>query len=171
MIKLYPPGAPPNTLPKDDNIEPVVAEKYDEAVFTDPNETFYRQLGQIAVAPKIDFVHWEHVRNINYSDEEDFMALLEASKFLQSELVKVKERYKMVSNDLQVVDQALIKVSQQQQAAKSKQASRSGGNSNVAGGNSTSGGGVGTSSSNKRSKSSGSQGKKRPSAKKAKTAS
>jgi hypothetical protein len=114
LIKLYPPGAVPNVLPIRDTSEPVVAETYDEVVFTDPNETFFRQLTQVAVAPKIEFPHLQHVRQI-FSDQEDFLALLEAKKFLEGELARVKERFQVVSEDLLTVDQALVKVQHQRQ--------------------------------------------------------
>lgn len=48
-IKLYPPGTPvTNTIPESSTQEPVVAEQYEEVVFTNPKESFFRQLQRLA---------------------------------------------------------------------------------------------------------------------------
>jgi YEATS domain-containing protein 4 len=114
LLKLYPPGTAPNVLPTTDTNEPVVSEKYDEVVFTDPNETFYRQLNRISVVPKIESSQQEHLAE-SYPDQDDFLALIEAQKFLKEELAKVKGRFLVVSDELQTVDQALRTAQQQQQ--------------------------------------------------------
>jgi hypothetical protein len=124
LLKLYPPGAAPNVLPTSDTSVPVVAETYDEAVFTDPNETFYRQLTQISVAPKIEFTHKEHVQQV-FSDQDQFLQLIEGKKFLEGALRSVKERFQVVSGDLAVVDQALIKAQQQRQQSRETSSKKS----------------------------------------------
>lgn len=148
-IKLYPPGTPPNVLPNSDvSPEPVVAETYDEVVFTDPNESFYRLLTRISVVPKTTegcCSTYSALREKSYNDDEDFLALIGAQKFLQEELVKVKEHFRVVSEELEVVDQTLIAAQQQQQREAAAAAS------------STS-----TSSSKRRSSSNTSRGKARP---------
>ena len=55
-IKLYPQGTPPAGSAKNDLVQqstekPVVAENYDEVVFTDPTESFFRSLTQITANP------------------------------------------------------------------------------------------------------------------------
>lgn len=55
-IKLYPPGTPPAGSAKKDMVEqstekPVLAENYDEVVFTDPTESFFRSLTQVTALP------------------------------------------------------------------------------------------------------------------------
>ena len=56
-IKLYPQGMPPtpsaskNDLVQQSMEKPVLAETYDEVVFTDPTESFFRSLTQITAVP------------------------------------------------------------------------------------------------------------------------
>jgi YEATS domain-containing protein 4 len=56
-IKLYPQGTPPtpsatkNELVQQSTEKPVLAETYDEVVFTDPTESFFRSLTQITAVP------------------------------------------------------------------------------------------------------------------------
>jgi hypothetical protein len=117
-IPLYPPGSAPGTLPTNEG-KPVVAEKYDEVVFTDPDEAFYRQLSRISVVPKVEASHQEHLTK-TFSDQDDFLALIEAQKFLKDELSNVKERFRVVSDELQSVDHSLIIAQQQQREASTK---------------------------------------------------
>lgn len=97
-----------------DDAAPVVAENYDEVVFTDPHETFYRQLMRISVVPKVESSQQEHLQKI-FSDKENFLALMEAQKLLQEELAKAKQRFRLVSEELQAVDQELSATQHQQQ--------------------------------------------------------
>jgi hypothetical protein len=83
---------------------PVVAESYDEVVFTNPTENFYRQLQRLATAPSITTYSQQDFFT-TFSDGDDFQALLEAQKFLQNELATVKERARMVEVELQQADQ------------------------------------------------------------------
>lgn len=107
-IKLYPPGPPGQAPVNADPGTPVVAETYDECVFTDPTETFYNQLLRLSNLPE---VHLNEDRAQDamgvFSDEQDFQALLEAQKFLQSELVAIKERFHLVDREMTQVDEAL----------------------------------------------------------------
>ena len=97
--------------------EPVVAESYDEAVFTDPKESFFRQLIRISTAPKIQSTDADVQACFKrYSDEEDFQKLLEAQNFLTKELTQVKERMNMVNENLEQVDQALFDVQEARKA-------------------------------------------------------
>ena len=145
-IKLYPPGTPVNSLPTDTET-PVLAETYDEVVFTDPSESFMKSLTQVPLMPKLESnkdddeedeeeggdkknrassdskqqqqqkssaeQNWKDHLNIVYSDQQEFLTLISAQKFLQDELSKVKQRFQIVNDDILGVDQKLI-VAQQQ---------------------------------------------------------
>ena len=127
-LRLYPPGAAPNALLLAENAEPVVAETYDEVVFTDPNETFFQQLNRISIVPKVESSQQERLQKV-FSDQDDFLALMEAQKLLEEELSKAKQRFRVVSEELQSVDQALATAQHQHQqreaaAKKSKAAAQ-----------------------------------------------
>jgi phosphate starvation-inducible protein PhoH len=92
----------------------VVAETYDEVVFTDPSESFYNQLLRISVIPKVESSQQEHLQKV-FNDNDDFLALLEAQKLLQDEISKAKERFRVVSEELQAADQELATSQSQQQ--------------------------------------------------------
>ena len=104
----------PNALLLNDDVAPVVAETYDEVVFTDPSESFYSQLLRISLIPKVESSQQEHLQTV-FNDNDDFLALLEAQKVLQEELSKAKERFRVVSEELQTVDQELATFQSQQQ--------------------------------------------------------
>jgi hypothetical protein len=106
-IKLYPPGTPVNAIPTNTD-KPVVAETYDEVVFTDPTESFYGQLMQLSSAPNQQYSPHDHFDQ--FADTDDFQALLEAQKFLKQELVTVKERLLTVDVELQQVGEGLREV-------------------------------------------------------------
>ena len=110
-------------MPKDENAPPVIAESYDEVVFTDPNENFFQQLLQIPKIPKVESSQQESLVE-SFPDENDFITLIGAQKFLQEELEAVKERFRVVSEEYEVVDKeymvAMQKYQQQQQAASKK---------------------------------------------------
>ncbi|KAG7351288.1 YEATS family protein [Nitzschia inconspicua] len=136
-IKLYPPGTPPNVLPTDTET-PVVAETYDEVVFTDPSESFFRALTEVPAMEKVELFseedeneevgkaggnnnssgsrkHPSEFLNSLYSDQEDFLTLIAAQKFLQDELGKAKQRFQVVNEEIAIVDQKLIAMQQQKQ--------------------------------------------------------
>jgi hypothetical protein len=119
-IKLYPPGAVPNSLPTEPSTTPVVAEFYDEVVFTNPSEKFFRQLQRLGSLPKVEFTHREHVPE--YTDVDDFNALIEAQKFVQNELMAAKESYAQVTSDLALVDADLQKAQADAKKSASKAA-------------------------------------------------
>jgi hypothetical protein len=91
--------------------EPVVAEVYDEVVFTDPKESFFQSLMKVAEVPKIPFPD-DAVQACfqRFSDEDQFQALLEAQKFLRKELQQVKARLKLCSDEMEQVDADLREV-------------------------------------------------------------
>jgi hypothetical protein len=111
---LYPPGAVPTASSLAEDAAPVVAETYDEVVFTDPNESFYRQMMTVAVAPKVESTQQEYLQKV-FSDKDDLLALIEAQKFLQEELTKTKQKFKVVSDEMTSVHQALMIAQHQQQ--------------------------------------------------------
>ncbi|KAI2510253.1 YEATS family [Fragilaria crotonensis] len=79
-IKLYPQGST-NMQPTK---EPVVAEVYDEVVFTDPKESFFQSLMKVAEVPKIPFPDDAVQACVQrYSDEDDFQALLKLKSFAE----------------------------------------------------------------------------------------
>ncbi len=113
MIKLYPPidknvnvpGSGTGVGDGNSNAtgggksegKPVIHEFYDEVVFTDPTESFHGQLMGSATPtgniPKVKSQETSVQETFKpYSDEEDFKLLLEAQKFLENELVAVKDR-------------------------------------------------------------------------------
>lgn len=120
-IKLYPPGAAPNALSLSDDAPPVVAETYEEVVFTDPTERFYRQLMRLSVAPKVESSQQEYLQK-TFSDNDDFLILMEAQKFLKEELSKAKQQFKVVSSEHDEVDKTLAKAQHQQREAASRKA-------------------------------------------------
>ena len=105
-----------------DDAPPVVAENYDEVVFTDPNETFFQQLMRISVVPKIEYSQQDYLQKV-FSDNEDFLVLMEAQKVLQEELAKAKAQFRVVSEELQSVDQAVATAQQQQQQQQQRESS------------------------------------------------
>jgi hypothetical protein len=129
-IKLYPPGTPVNAIPTNTE-KPVVAETYDEVVFTDPTESFYGQLMQLSSATKLEYSQQDHFEQ--FVDNDDLQALLEAQKFLKQELVTVKERLLTVDVELQQVGEGLREVQERKvttvQRASAKTASRGTGTS------------------------------------------
>jgi hypothetical protein len=84
-------------------------------LFTDPTEEFYRQLQRVSVLPKIEYSQQAHIMK-EFTDQDDFLALLEAQKFLQSEIAAVKERFSQVTGDLTLAEARL------QQAHETKKA-------------------------------------------------
>jgi YEATS domain-containing protein 4 len=119
-LKLYPSAASDNKHSSLKDGEPVIHETYDEVVFTDPTEIFYKQLilghggGSLndsypLTFPKVYF----HEASVQerlplYSDEDDVKALLEAQKFLSTELSSVKDRILKAKQAKAELDQALV---------------------------------------------------------------
>lgn len=99
FLRLYPPPPPPGTTTttgagaRDAKHAPVVHEFYDEIVFTNPTEDFLGRLRRWSMTPKIQSAEPTVQENFpRYDDEKDFKALLAAQRFLETELVKVKDR-------------------------------------------------------------------------------
>jgi YEATS domain-containing protein 4 len=109
FIKLYPPpksgqDAVVPTLTEPD--VPVVSESYDEIVFTDPTESFFRKLQSVSNAPTIHYSEEKHFPS--YSDGESMQALLAAQEFLRHELQSAKQRFELAQADLQAVEEELL---------------------------------------------------------------
>ena len=106
---------PANAIPT--NKEPVVDEHYDEVVFTDPTEGFYRHLLRIAALPKVHS-NLEQVQAAfgQFSDEDVFQILLEAQNFLQTDLTSVKERLRLLLEETVEVDEATRQTQEQKKA-------------------------------------------------------
>ena len=130
-IKLYPNHAPA-TLNVDpstymNTAVPVVSEKYDEVVFTNPKIAFHKLLldgdggggsSSFQLTQKKKKKHRlpyplsneplviEHFRT--YGDESDVKAMLAAKEFLQKELRNVKDRLIKVDEELEEVKQDIL---------------------------------------------------------------
>ena len=143
-IKLYPPGVTQQQQQQQLTKEPVVAETYDEVVFTDPKESFFQQLVKLREAPPVKS-HDPTVQDCfgSFSDEDNFQRLLEAHKFLTRELNTVKENLKRISDETDQVDAAVKAIQETKKAIRSGSSSK-----NKASGDSV------TSGSNKRQKTS-----------------
>mmetsp|Transcript_23645 Transcript_23645/g.36511 ORF Transcript_23645/g.36511 Transcript_23645/m.36511 type:complete len:315 (+) Transcript_23645:233-1177(+) len=123
-IKLYPPGAT-NITPTTSK-EPVIAENYDEVVFTNPAENFYKQLMRTSVAPKVQSAEpTVQAAFKSYADEDDFQKLIEAQKFLEKELTAVKERMIFATTSLVKVEEALREIQEAKKASSSSRKSKS----------------------------------------------
>eukprot|EP01083_Nonionella_stella_P233919 823709_1 len=98
--------------------EPVIHQYYDEVVFTDPTQTFQRQLlsndlNQQRLVKSQEPSVQEYYKP--FSDDADFKILLEAQQFLEQELVSVKDRILRADAHKYELENALAEV-----AAKSK---------------------------------------------------
>jgi len=125
-IKLYPPGAPAN-VPPTDSETPVVAETYEEVVFTDPSESFFKQLQAVREAPTVESEYSQHAHFGKFSDTDDVQALLEAQKFLRQQLLTAKERLSNVSEDMVKVEQDMLILQQAEQQQQQRAAAGGGG--------------------------------------------
>jgi len=90
---------------------PVVAEKYDEVVFTNPKTEFHQSLLEGHKRKKLPYPLsneqsvLEHYRT--YGDEGDVKAMLAAKQFLEGELRSVKDRLLRVDVELDEVKRSL----------------------------------------------------------------
>ena len=127
----------------------MVAEKYDEVVFTNPKYEFHKALADGHKKKKLPYPLSKEQSVINhfrtYGDEEDVKTMLSAKQFLEGELKNVKDRLLRVDAELEEVKHSL---------AASKESNNVGatGTTSVGGGG---GGAAGGSSSNKGNKSGG----------------
>lgn len=92
-------------------------------VFTDPTEAFFQQMKKLAALPPVEYSQREHFGK--FSDDACVQALLEAQKFLQSELATTKERLLLVDQDLDQVDEALRQAAESAQARANKRSATS----------------------------------------------
>merc|ERR1712194_500689 len=108
-IKLYPPGLTSVIPASNHNTkEPVIHEKYEEVVFTDPTEFYFNELNRWPVVSKIKSNEDTVQENfLSYTDEDDFQALIAAQKFLDEELEKVKDRIMQTDVEKNEVETAL----------------------------------------------------------------
>lgn len=91
-----------------DTTIPVVAESYDEIVFTNPTETFYQQLQKVATAPSCQHLYSQHAHfPSTYSDAEVCQAMVQAQKLLQEHLGQTKMNLIQLDHDLANVEEAL----------------------------------------------------------------
>ena len=92
---------------------PVVSEKYDEVVFTNPKLEFHNLLlsankGKIEYPLSNESANLEYFRT--YGDEEDVQRMLAAKKFLEGELQTVKDRLLKADNELEDIKTSLALV-------------------------------------------------------------
>lgn len=122
FIKLYPSNAPASADPSTymTTTVPVVSERYDEVVFTNPKVVFHKQLldgqqqqgnkkrkkKQLTYPLSHEASVIDHFRT--YGDEIDVKAMLAAREFLQKELRTVKDRLIKVDEELEEVKDALV---------------------------------------------------------------
>lgn len=89
----------------------VVAEKYDEVVFTNPKYEFHKALLDGHKKKKLSYPLskeqsvMDHFRT--YGDEEDVKTMLSAKQFLEGELKNVKDRLLRVDAELEEVKHSL----------------------------------------------------------------
>jgi len=136
----------------------VVAEKYDEVVFTNPKTEFHKSLvdGNKKSKPPFPLSNeqsvLEHFRT--YGDEEDIKTMLAAKKFLEGELRNVKDRLLNVDAELNVVKQSLAATKEMELSAGQVTSGRTATvGSGVASGGNAKGGTSGAGGSKARSKS------------------
>jgi hypothetical protein len=124
-IKLYPAGSSAASNQQLSAEAPVVAENYDEVVFTNPHEAFYRQLQRISIVPSIPMSDPKLMASLfEYSDHDDFNKLVEAQQFLTKELAATKERLKLVNSEMEQIDDGLLQLQDAKRQAAKQNASR-----------------------------------------------
>ncbi|KAL7544612.1 hypothetical protein ACHAWF_007989 [Thalassiosira exigua] len=118
-IRLYPNKAPATAADPSaymNTTVPVVAEKYDEVVFTNPKAEFHRSLVgarkkklpyPLSNEPSVA----DHFRT--YGDEEDVRTMLAAKQFLEGELRGAKDRLARVDKELEAVRGELAKAARE----------------------------------------------------------
>jgi hypothetical protein len=106
---LYPPGVTLTTQQQQQQstVTPVVAETYDEIVFTNPTESFYQRLQSIGTTPSCHELYSQHAHFPTYSDTEVCQAMLQAQKLVQEHLAQTKQNLIQLDHDLANVEEAL----------------------------------------------------------------
>ena len=121
-------------------------EFYDEVVFTNPKESFHRQLMRTSVLPRIKSHEPAVQENFpTYTAEEDLKALLEAQTFLEAEIGNAKSRLLQADQEVVQIEDELAELAQTKEEGNATLASRSVTNSASLG----SGKGIGSGGKNK----------------------
>jgi len=139
-IKLYPPGLPSqitaqNVSSQLQSDEPVLAERYDEVVFTDPSHHYFQQLQRMQQIPTLTQEHsynsncLPHFRKSNFSDDVLVERLLTAHKFLEEEVRNIKDRILKADEEKLTLEKEIVEATTQAQAATSQAKSAKGSSS------------------------------------------
>lgn len=114
-IKLYPNRSAPSADPSSymNTTVPIVSEKYDEVVFTNPKVEFHNILlsanrGKMEYPLSNETANLEYFRT--YGDEEDVQRMLAAKKILEGELRNVRDRLLKADNELDEIKTSLTLV-------------------------------------------------------------
>lgn len=111
-IKLYPNRSAPSADPSSymNTTVPVVSEKYDEVVFTNPKQEFHDVL-MSANKSKIEYPLSNEPANLEYfrtyGDEEDVQRMLAAKQFLDGKLRNVRDRLLKADKELEEIKTGL----------------------------------------------------------------
>lgn len=116
-IRLYPQRMPPTSADPTaymNTTVPVVAERYDEVVFTNPKSDFHQNL----INENSELLSYPLSNETNvaryfrtYGDEDDIKMMLAAKTYLEGELCNVKERLLRVDVELDDVKRTLLSLS------------------------------------------------------------
>ena len=104
----------------------MIAETYEEVVFTDPTESFFKQLQAVRDSPTVEAEYSQHKHFGKFSDMDDVQALLEAQKYLREQLRTAKERLTNVAEDMVKVEQDMLILQQEQQQQQHRAAAAAG---------------------------------------------
>ena len=119
----------------------VVAEKYDEVVFTNPKYEFHKALAdghkKLSYPLSKEQSVMDHFRT--YGDEEDVKTMLSAKQFLEGELKNVKDRLLRVDAELEEVKHSLAASKELNNVGAAGTTSVGGGGGGAAGGSSAKG--------------------------------
>jgi len=107
LLKLFPPLDQPQYTKT-----PVVSEQYDEVVFVDPREWFYKKLypphQPKSLAKSLLFGSPRHF--ISYSDQGDLKKIVEAQKRVREAIAAERERYAKVDEEAKIYSRAVVTV-------------------------------------------------------------
>lgn len=120
-IKLYPPGSSGATVPSNTET-PVVAETYDEVVFTNPNKSFFSTLQALRNLPTIESDYSQHKYFQRFSDTEAVHALLEAQRVLTKQIAAAKGRLQHVDTEMAEADAILLELERRKAASRKRSA-------------------------------------------------
>ena len=98
-----------------------MSEQYDEVVFTDPTESFFQELLEVVNLPPITLKDERaQAAVLSYSDEQTFLQLLEAKRFLFDELNQVKKHFLLVERETNEIDTSIKELQHQLKANRKK---------------------------------------------------